>query len=42
LGFTPCEDVQGALEAALRKHGPDARVNVLTHAPDTLPILLGR
>jgi nickel-dependent lactate racemase len=42
LGFTPCEDVQGALEAALRKHGPDARVNVLTHAPDTLPILPGR
>jgi nickel-dependent lactate racemase len=42
LGFTFCEDVQGALEAALRKHGPDARVNVLTHAPDTLPILLGR
>jgi nickel-dependent lactate racemase len=42
LGFTFCEDVQGALEAALRKHGPDARVNVLTHAPDTLPILPGR
>ena len=41
LGFTPCEDVQSALEAALRKHGPDARVNVLTHTPETLPILSG-
>ena len=41
LGFTPFEDVQSALEAALRKHGPDARVNVLTHAPETLPILSG-
>ena len=41
LGFTPCEEVQGALEAALRVHGPDASVNVLTHAPDTLPIQPG-
>ena len=41
LGFTPCEDVHSALEAALRKHGPDARVNVLPHAPETLPILSG-
>ena len=38
LGFTPFEDVQSALESALRNHGPDARVNVLTHAPETLPI----
>ena len=40
LGFTSFEDVQSALDAALRKHGPDARVNVLTHAPETLPMLL--
>jgi len=41
LGFTFFEDVQSALETALRKHGPDARVNVLTHAPETLPIISG-
>ena len=39
LGFTPFEDLQSALEAAQDKHGPEATVNVLTHAPETLPIL---
>jgi nickel-dependent lactate racemase len=39
LGFTPFEDLQSALEAALRNYGPEARVNVLTHAPETLPLL---
>jgi nickel-dependent lactate racemase len=39
LGFTPCASVEDALEAALSKHGPDATISVLTHAPDTLPLL---
>jgi nickel-dependent lactate racemase len=42
LGFTPFEDLQSALEAALRIHGPDGKVNVLTHAPETLPVLSSR
>jgi nickel-dependent lactate racemase len=41
LGFTPFKDVNSALKAALRVHGPDARVNVLTHAPETLPMQSG-
>ncbi|HWR06559.1 MAG TPA: nickel-dependent lactate racemase [Sporomusa sp.] len=39
LGFTPFATVQNALAAALDKHGKDARVTVLTHAPDMLPII---
>jgi lactate racemase len=39
LGFTPYESLVDALEAAFLVHGPQARVTVLTHAPDTLPIL---
>jgi nickel-dependent lactate racemase len=39
LGFTPYASVDDALQAALRRQGPDATVNVLTHAPDILPIL---
>jgi len=39
LGFTPFDEVQSAVDTALRKHGPDAGVNVLTHAPETLPVL---
>ena len=38
LAFTPYDSVQDALEAALRRHGPQASVNVLPHAPDTLPV----
>ena len=41
LGFTPYGTVQAALDAAFRRHGPDASVTVLTHAPDSLPILPG-
>lgn len=45
LGFTPYESVEVALEAAMRerrrKHPEGATVTVLTHAPDTLPILPG-
>lgn len=40
LGFEPFADVQDALQAALARHGRAARVAVLTHAPDTLPLLL--
>ncbi|HWR45418.1 nickel-dependent lactate racemase [Sporomusa sp.] len=39
LGFTPYATVQNALDAALAKHGKNARVTVLTHAPDMLPII---
>jgi len=39
LGFAPFASVDEALEAALRHHGPDARVTVLTHSPDTLPLV---
>jgi nickel-dependent lactate racemase len=39
LGFTPYASVDEALQAALRHQGPEASVNVLTHAPDILPLL---
>ena len=39
LGFTPFASVGDALNAALRRHGLEAAVSVLTHAPETLPIL---
>jgi nickel-dependent lactate racemase len=39
LGFTPFDDVQAACDEALARHGRDARVVVLTHAPDMLPIV---
>jgi lactate racemase len=39
LGFTRFDDVQGACDAALAQHGRDARVTVLTHAPDMLPLI---
>jgi nickel-dependent lactate racemase len=41
LGFTPYESVDAALDSALRRHGPDATVSVLTHAPEILPLLDG-
>ena len=41
LGFSPFPTVDAALEAALADHGPAARVAVLTHAPDMLPVLKG-
>jgi hypothetical protein len=40
LGHTHAPSVQWALEEALRRQGPGARVAVLTHAPDLLPIRL--
>lgn len=39
LGHTPYDSVEDALAAALRKHGSDATVSVLTHAPEILPLL---
>jgi len=39
LGFTPFGSLDEALAAGLRRHGPRAMVTVLTHAPETLPIL---
>ena len=39
LGFTPFASLDEALAAALRRHGSGATVTVLTHAPETLPIL---
>ena len=39
LGFTPFNTVDAALEASLSDHGPAARVSVLTHAPDMLPVI---
>jgi len=39
LGFKSFESIQAALDAALAEKGPKARVTVLTHAPDMLPII---
>lgn len=39
LGFTPFATVQEALDAALAAKGPGAKVTVLTHAPDMLPVV---
>ena len=39
LGFTHFATVQAAFDAAFAKHGEKARVTVLTHAPDMLPII---
>ena len=38
LGFTPAAGIDAALAEAFRRQGQDARVTVLTHAPDTLPL----
>ncbi len=39
IGFTPFKNVVEALQAALNVMGKQAKVAVLTHAPDTLPII---
>lgn len=39
LGFTHFADAQAALDEALRRKGPRAKVAVMTHAPDMLPII---
>jgi len=38
LGHIHAPSVQWALDEALRRQGQDARVAVLSHAPDLLPI----
>lgn len=38
LGHTHAPSLSWAVEEALRRQGPAARISVLTHAPDTLPI----
>lgn len=39
LRFSPFASIEDALAAALDRHGPDATVTVLTHAPEMLPLL---
>jgi nickel-dependent lactate racemase len=39
LAFQPFASLDEALAAALRRHGPQATLNVLPYAPDTLPVL---
>ena len=39
LGFTPFASVQEGLDAAFRALGPNAKLAVLTHAPDMLPVI---
>jgi hypothetical protein len=39
LGFTHFDTIQAALDAALRAKGESARITVLTHAPDMLPVI---
>ena len=41
LGFTPFTDVEAALKEALTVQGDPSSVTVLTHAPDSLPVLIG-
>ena len=41
LGFSPFDTVDAALADAFQRHGADARITVLTHAPDTLPVGVG-
>ena len=38
LGHTHADSIAGAIAEALRRQGPAARLSVLTHAPDMLPI----
>ena len=42
LGFRYFKTVQDALETALKEKGLDARITVLTHAPDMLPVITPR
>jgi nickel-dependent lactate racemase len=38
LGHTHADSIDAAIVEALRRQGPDARLSVLTHAPDMLPV----
>ena len=39
LKFSKFSSLDDALAAALRRHGPEAKVAILTHAPDMLPVI---
>ena len=39
MGHTHAPDIQWAIDEALRQEGPNARISVLSHAPETLPLL---
>ncbi len=39
LGFHKWGSIDDALAAAFKRHGADATVTVMTHAPEMLPIL---
>ena len=39
LGFKPFANVDEAIAEAMKQKGADARITVLTHAPDMLPII---
>ncbi|MEA3345909.1 MAG: nickel-dependent lactate racemase [Chloroflexota bacterium] len=39
LGYVPFATVQEALEEALSRHGPDAKVHILPRAAETLPVV---
>jgi hypothetical protein len=41
LGHTHAPSLQWAVDEALRRQGPHARLAVLTHAPDMLPVPQG-
>lgn len=41
LGHTRAESLQWAIDEAIRLQGPQAKISVLTHAPDMLPIWAG-
>ena len=41
LGHIRAESLQWAVDEALRRQGPKAKISVLTHAPDMLPIWAG-
>jgi nickel-dependent lactate racemase len=38
LGHAKAPNLRWAVEEALRRQGPEAKISVLTHAPDTLPL----
>jgi len=38
LGFAHADTIEGAIGAAFEQQGPEARLTVLTHAPDMLPL----
>jgi len=39
LGFIYHQNIESAIEDCLKHHGKESKINILTHAPETLPIL---